>query len=144
MKKVQQGFTLIELMIVVAIIGILAAVAIPAYSNYTKKAKFVEVVQAANGVKTAVETCIQDLGIAAAATPTGCTSGSNGIVALDSTKYVNGASSGALNGTITITPNATGGLAATDTYILVPTVVGSGTVTWSNSTSGCIASNLCK
>ena len=54
MKNVQKGFTLIELMIVVAIIGILAAVAIPAYSNYTKKAKFVEVTQATQALKSAV------------------------------------------------------------------------------------------
>lgn len=74
MKKVQQGFTLIELMIVVAIIGILAAVAIPAYSNYTKKAKFTEVVQATQALKTALETCINDVGDF-----TQCTAGSNGV-----------------------------------------------------------------
>ena len=53
MKK-QQGFTLIELMIVVAIIGILAAIALPAYSDYTKKAKVSEVMLAASSARTAV------------------------------------------------------------------------------------------
>jgi type IV pilus assembly protein PilA len=54
MKKVQQGFTLIELMIVVAIIGILAAVAIPAYQDYTKRANVTEGLSLAASAKTAV------------------------------------------------------------------------------------------
>lgn len=59
-SKIQKGFTLIELMIVVAIIGILAAVAIPSYSNYTNKAKFSEVVLATSGIKTAIDVCAQE------------------------------------------------------------------------------------
>ncbi len=54
MKKAQQGFTLIELMIVVAIIGILAAVALPAYQDYTKRAKLSEVILAASACRTSV------------------------------------------------------------------------------------------
>ncbi len=70
MQKTQQGFTLIELMIVVAIIGILAAVAIPAYSNLYQKAKFSEVVLARQAVKAAVETCVQRMALYYS---TGCT-----------------------------------------------------------------------
>jgi type IV pilus assembly protein PilA len=67
MKK-QTGFTLIELMIVVAIVAILAAVALPAYQNYTKKAKMTELSAATGKYKTAVELCFQSNG-------TACTNG---------------------------------------------------------------------
>ena len=62
MKKAQSGFTLIELMIVVAIIGILAAIALPAYQTYTAKAKFSEVIMATSSLKTAVELCTMSNG----------------------------------------------------------------------------------
>jgi type IV pilus assembly protein PilA len=75
MKKNNQGFTLIELMIVVAIIGILAAVALPAYQNYTQKARFSEVTTAVGATITAIEICVQTGGTACV------TSGSNGIPA---------------------------------------------------------------
>lgn len=60
MQTMQKGFTLIELMIVVAIIGILAAVAIPAYQNYIAKSQVSRVMGEAGGLKTTVDTCIFD------------------------------------------------------------------------------------
>ena len=144
MKNVQKGFTLIELMIVVAIIGILAAVAIPAYSNYTKKAKFTEVTQATNAMKIAVEGCATDMGEI-----TNCTAGTNGVPADVGAngKYV--ASVTVSGGLITAT--AVGSAAAAsnglngETYILQAAYSSTTGVTWTTlTTSTCITNQICK
>ena len=127
----QKGFTLIELMIVVAIIGILAAVAVPAYQNYTLKAKFSEVVIGTSGIKTAVEICAQDLG-----TVTGCTDGANGIAAVAAAGNI--ASITTTNGVITSTAANANGLSG-QTYVMTPTFA-NGKVTWAKSGSCSTAS----
>ena len=85
-------------MIVVAIVAILAAVALPAYQNYTAKAKFTEVVAATGAAKASVELCYNNL-----STLTGCTGGSNGVPANITTTTGNLASLSTTNGVITAT-----------------------------------------
>lgn len=70
----QLGFTILELMMTIAIVGILAGIALPSYLKYTEKAKFVEVIQAASSYKTAVALCANTQGTLA-----GCSNGSHGI-----------------------------------------------------------------
>lgn len=142
-KKAQQGFTLIELMIVVAIIGILASVAMPAYQNYTKKAKFSEVVLAATPYKLAVEICAQTTTSSGATTITACGGGGanavNGVPADISTAAGLVASVGTTAaGVITVTGTAD---VDSKTYTLTPTLL-AGKVTWAVGGT-CQAAGLC-
>lgn len=97
MKKIQQGFTLIELMIVVAIIGILAAIAIPAYQDYTIRAQVTEGLNLASAVKTGVAEAFANTG----AWPANMDEAGGDSANLPSGKYVS--SIDVTNGTITIT-----------------------------------------
>ena len=140
LKQAQKGFTLIELMIVIAIIGILAAVAVPQYVQYTKRAKFADVIGQTAPYKAAVSLCIQDLN-----KEDGCNADSNAIPPAITAERGSLATLSVSNGTIT----ATGTDVVDDrTYILNPDYTASkNELVWvvdSQSTCGDAGVNLCK
>lgn len=130
MQKIRtyQGFTLMELLIAIVIVGILTSVALPSYRKYLQKARYSELVQAASPYKLSVEECYQNMGSLEQ-----CSAGQSGVLPAVTANTAK-ASINVASGVITVTPNNTrSSFANTDTYILTPTVNEFDGLSWSSS-----------
>ena len=128
MKKIQQGFTLIELMIVIAIVGILAAVALPAYQDYTVRAKVSEAVAKAAEIKTAVAEYYS----ANSVLPGSITAAGTTIVATKTIKSATLSSTGLLT---MVVQNVGGDTATNNAFVLSLTSTSGGVLQWKCKTA---------
>jgi type IV pilus assembly protein PilA len=134
----QKGFTLLELLMVIAVIGVLASIAVPRFLNASSKAKFTEVINAAGPYKTAVELCVINTGSA-----TACNAGDQGIPAGYTGGTGKAASVGVVAGVVTVTGNTADFGNVASTYTLTPVVVnGVSGVSWTVGGT-CKAQELC-
>ena len=132
MKRIQQGFTLIELMIVVAIVGILAAIALPAYQDYVIRSKMSEAEAAIAACKTSVSEYVSTKGgtLPPDNTAAGCST--------TATQYVSSAGAGWSGTAISYTSQGTGAGPAECSLTLTPSTPNAATIaTWSGTFGGC-------
>lgn len=131
-KKIQKGFTLIELMIVVAIVGILAAVGLPAYQDYTTRAKLTEAISLVQGAKTSISEIYQQTGSYPADNAAAQMGAAAAFVTDEITTITNA------SGTVTVVLKAFGGIDAADELIFTPSETAGVGITWACTTGGTI------